>query len=98
MFARVPGMELRQLWVNGRSITTPIGDTGPVLRVGPGADDWVLQAQLGHQSPFAVTYALAMQLPDGRMLHGRARLASAEGDRLCFQGLGPLGGTIEPSR
>jgi hypothetical protein len=88
-------MELRQLWVNGRSIT--ISDAGPVLRVGPAADEWVLQAQLGHQSPFAVTYALAMQLPDGRMLHGRARLASAEGDRLCFEGLGPLGGTIEPA-
>ena len=88
-------MELRHLWVNGRSITT--SEAGPDLQVGPATDQWVLQARLGHQSPFAVTYALAMQLPDGRMLHGRARLASAVGDRLCFEGLGPLGGTFEPA-
>lgn len=90
----VPEMELRQLWVNGRSVTAT--DAGPVLRLGPTADDWVLQARLGRESPFAVTYAVAMQLPDGRMLHGRAQLASAEGDRFCFRGVGPLGGAIDP--
>jgi hypothetical protein len=86
-------MELRQLWVNGRSVAST--DAIPVLRLGPTADDWVLQARLGRESPFAITYALAMQLPDGRMLHGRARLASADGERLCFRGVGPLGGTID---
>ncbi len=87
-------MELRQLWVNGRSVAPT--DAVPVLRMGPTADDWVLQARLGRESPFAVTYALAMQLPDGRMLHGRAQLAEARGDRLSFRGIGPLGGTIDP--
>ena len=86
-------MELRQLWVNGRSVASP--DAIPVLRLGATADDWVLQARLGRESPFAITYALAMQLRHGRMLHGRARLASADGDRLCCQGIGPLGGTID---
>ncbi len=93
MFATIPAMELRQLWVNGRSVAST-GDV-PVLRLGPTADDWVLQARLGGESPFAVTYALAMQLPDGRMVHGRAHLASVDGDRLCFRGIGPLGGTID---
>lgn len=93
MFATIPPMELRQLWVNGRSVVPT--DTVPVLRLGVTPDDWELQARLGGASPFAVTYALAMQLPDGRMLHGRAQLASADGDRLCFRGIGPLGGTID---
>lgn len=86
-------MELRQLWVNGRSVAAT--DAVPVLHMGATADDWMLQARLGQESPFAVSYALAMQLPDGRMLHGRAQLASAEGDRLSFRGVGPLGGAID---
>ncbi len=90
-------MELQQLWVNGSLIDGASGEPlDATLHVGPTVEDWMLDTVLGDHSPYSVTYALAMQLPDGRMLHGRARLSSAEGDRLSFRGLGPLGGTIEP--
>ncbi|MFN0029908.1 MAG: hypothetical protein ACKV2O_22360 [Acidimicrobiales bacterium] len=84
------GIAVGKLWIDGKLV--PGGD-GLTLQISPSG--WQLSGMLAAQDPFARVYGLSLQLTDGRALHGPARLRSAQGGLVVFEGvearLGPEG-------
>jgi len=83
-------LRIDRLWVNGASVPA----SGAELRCDSSGRSWQVSADLAALSPFQQRFGLSMQLDDGRVVHGTARLVQADRDRptVVFEGLDVLGG------
>lgn len=82
-------LPVQQLWVNGRAVRP---ERAHLVVDGAAGLAWRVVARLPEHNPFGQMYGLSVQLDDGRIVHGAARLVDADGPLVVFEGTETLGG------